>query len=238
MSLRALGVRALGVRVTVTPRADRRSDGPGASTGPGAGQQPDTGHSVREPGRFGPAMRGRQRMSPHTASEVPGVFDEFVADLDYPMFVVTAAHPDDGARSGCLVGFASQCSIDPPRFLVCVSVTNHTHAVALATDTVAVHALSAQQHALAALFGEVSGDDLDKFDHCAWTAGPHGVPLLTDCPQRFVGHIHERIDLGDHTGLVLAPLDSPATPGSDSKPGPGGLLTLTAVRDLEPGHEN
>jgi len=174
-------------------------------------------------------------MSTHTASEVPGAFHEFAAHLDYPMFVVTATRRDDGEHSGCLVGFASQCSIDPPRFLVCVSVTNHTHAVALAADAIAVHALGAEQHALAALFGEVSGDDLDKFDHCAWTPGPHGVPLLTDCPQRFVGHVHEHIDLGDHTGLVLAPLDSPRGP---SGPGPEGLLMFTAVRDLEPGHEN
>ena len=43
-------------------------------------------------------------------------FDAFVGGLDYPVFVVTAAHGEE--RSGCLVGFATQASIDPPRMLV------------------------------------------------------------------------------------------------------------------------
>ena len=43
-------------------------------------------------------------------------FGSFVSGLDYPMFVVTAAA--DGRRAGCLVGFTSQVSIDPPRLLV------------------------------------------------------------------------------------------------------------------------
>ncbi len=39
-------------------------------------------------------------------------FTELTAAMDYPMFVVTAAAA--GEQSGCLVGFATQCSIDPP----------------------------------------------------------------------------------------------------------------------------
>lgn len=137
-----------------------------------------------------------------------GDFGEFVDGLDYPMFVVTASRPDSGEPSGCLVGFASQCSIDPPRFLVCVSVANHTHAVAEAARTLAVHALNARQHPLAALFGEETGDLTDKFAHCAWTEGPDGVPLLTECPHRFVGRVLHTVALGDHTGFVLEPLEA------------------------------
>ena len=59
--------------------------------------------------------------------------------LDYPMYVVTAAAGEQ--RSGCLVGFGSQVSIDPPRWLVCISVVNHTHPVAEAADVLAVHLL-------------------------------------------------------------------------------------------------
>ena len=57
-------------------------------------------------------------------------FQQLVAAVDYPMYVVTAAVPDERERSGCLVGFATQCSMDPPRMIVCLSRTNHTYRVA------------------------------------------------------------------------------------------------------------
>jgi flavin reductase (DIM6/NTAB) family NADH-FMN oxidoreductase RutF len=41
-------------------------------------------------------------------------FDEIADTIDYPMWIVTAAAR--GERSGCLVGFATQCSIEPVRF--------------------------------------------------------------------------------------------------------------------------
>ena len=44
-------------------------------------------------------------------------FTKLVNQLDYSMLVVTAAANDE--RAGCLIGFASQVSIHPPRFLVC-----------------------------------------------------------------------------------------------------------------------
>ncbi|MGW6919617.1 flavin reductase, partial [Kitasatospora sp. NPDC054939] len=60
-----------------------------------------------------------------------GGFESFVALLDtQPVYVVTAAN-DAGQRAGCLVGFAGQCSIRPPRFTVWISKVNHTYAVAM-----------------------------------------------------------------------------------------------------------
>ena len=64
-------------------------------------------------------------------------FDAVVEGLDYPMFVVTTAH--DGERAGCMVGFTTQASINPPRMMVCLSVKNHTHRVARHADLLAVH---------------------------------------------------------------------------------------------------
>jgi flavin reductase (DIM6/NTAB) family NADH-FMN oxidoreductase RutF len=153
---------------------------------------------------------------------------EFVEGLDYPMFVVTVADPVTGARAGCLVGFATQCGIDPFRLLVCVSRSNHTHRIAAGARTAAVHALSAGQHDLAALFGGQTGDEVDKFAECEWTSGPDGVPLLTACPRRLVGTILNRLDLGDHTGLLLAPV---AQSGDGAAP-----LMFSMVRDIEAGH--
>jgi flavin reductase (DIM6/NTAB) family NADH-FMN oxidoreductase RutF len=46
-------------------------------------------------------------------------FEKLVSLLDYPMYVVTTRVDDESA--GCLVGFTSQVSIGPPRFLVGLS---------------------------------------------------------------------------------------------------------------------
>jgi flavin reductase (DIM6/NTAB) family NADH-FMN oxidoreductase RutF len=155
-------------------------------------------------------------------------FGSFVAGLDYPMFVVTAAAQD--RRAGCLVGFTTQVSIDPPRLLVCLSERNHTFGVARDARLLAVHVLEPDQHDLAELFGSSTGDEVDKFARCDWQPGPEGLPLLDACPRRLVGRVLDRLPFGDHAGFVLQPLsdhDGPAEQG----------LTYQQVRDLDPGHE-
>ncbi|SNS11075.1 flavin reductase family protein [Actinomadura mexicana] len=158
--------------------------------------------------------------------------DRFVAGFDYPMFVVTTADPGTGARAGCLVGFTTQTSIEPFRFLVCLSRRNRTYRTAEAATVLAVHVLGRgeDQQELAALFGERTGDEIDKFARCSWRPGPEGVPLLSGAPRRMVGRIVERADLGDHVGFLLAPID--VTIGAEAAP-----LTFRGLPDLEPGHE-
>jgi flavin reductase (DIM6/NTAB) family NADH-FMN oxidoreductase RutF len=153
--------------------------------------------------------------------------DRFVDGLDYPMFIVTTA--DGTRRAGCLVGFATQTSIRPPRLLVCLSVNNHTHHVAQQASVIAVHVVRRARRDLAALFGSTTGDEIDKFDRCEWEAGPAGVPLLADSVRWMTGRILDRIRLGDHVGLLLEPI---ATGGD----GNGPFLTFQDVRDLEAGH--
>ena len=143
------------------------------------------------------------------------------------MFVVTAAAGEE--RAGCLVGFLTQCSIDPPRFLVCLSKQNRTCRVARRSPVLAVHLLPAGQLSLAELFGGHTGDEIDKFDRCRWSAGPHGVPLLEDCPNRFIGSVIARHDLGDHTGHLLGVAEAHAPSALE-------LLTFHDVRHLTPGH--
>jgi flavin reductase (DIM6/NTAB) family NADH-FMN oxidoreductase RutF len=154
-------------------------------------------------------------------------FASFVAGLDYPMFVVTAAA--DGRRAGCLVGFTTQASIDPPRLLVCLSERNHTFGVAQRARFLGVHVVEPGQHWLAELFGGTTGDEVDKFARCAWTPGPEGLPLLQECPRRFVGRVLERHPLGDHVGFLLQPL-------SEHDGQPEQALTYQQVRDVEAGH--
>lgn len=154
-------------------------------------------------------------------------FGAFVDGLDYPMYVVTVA--SRGERSGCLVGFASQVSIDPPRLLVCISSRNHTHALAQEASLLATHVLAPDQLELARIFGEETGDEVDKFGQCRWRPGPEGVPLLEDCPRHAVGRVVRRVDFGDHTGVVLEPIEVDASSN-------GPALMFSDVKDLTPGH--
>lgn len=159
---------------------------------------------------------------------MPTPFDDLVARMDTAMIVVTVAV--DGERDGCLVGFHSQASIEPPRYAVWLSKVNRTSTIARRAHHLAVHLLAEDQHELAELFGGETGDELDKLASVAWEPGPGGVPLLTDCPNRFVGRVVESGEgIGDHILCVLDPRDA----RSDDPPP---ALRLSAAVDIEPGH--
>jgi len=156
--------------------------------------------------------------------------DGLAAELDYPMIIVTVTSRS-GERAGCLVGFHTQCSIDPLRWAVFLSTKNHTYRVALDADVLAVHFPSAGDHELAELFGSLTGDDLDKFARCDWTEDASGAPLLTRCPNRFVGRVLDVLDDGgDHVCFVLEPV-------TGDHPEPVDQLSFQSVRDIDPGHE-
>jgi flavin reductase (DIM6/NTAB) family NADH-FMN oxidoreductase RutF len=155
--------------------------------------------------------------------------EEFVAGFDYPMFVVTTVDPVTGTRAGCLVGFATQSSIDPFRLLICLSRQNFTYRVAEAATFLAVHVLGEDDDGLVRLFGGETGDEIDKFARCVWRPGPGGVPLLSGSPRRFVGRILGRFDLGDHVGFLLAPAEVQI----DRETDPAGFQEMP---DMEPGH--
>lgn len=127
-----------------------------------------------------------------------------MGQLQYPMLIVTTSGVGE-TLAGCLVGFATQTSIDPARYLVCLSRRNRTYRVARQATTLIVHLVPRSAVALAELFGGETGDDVDKFAHCAWKRGPDGAPVLDDCPSWFAGRIVGREHLGDHTGFLLEP---------------------------------
>jgi flavin reductase (DIM6/NTAB) family NADH-FMN oxidoreductase RutF len=156
-------------------------------------------------------------------------FDRLLGMLDYTMFVVTTRADDE--LSGCLVGFATQASIHPRRFLVGVSRSNHTCGVAARSDYLAVHVVACRHVGLARLFGGQTGDRIDKFEHCAWRTGPKEMPILDDATAWFVGKTLERIDLGDHIGYLLEPVTGVVNEQSDD------LVSVSDLADLDPGHE-
>jgi flavin reductase (DIM6/NTAB) family NADH-FMN oxidoreductase RutF len=155
-------------------------------------------------------------------------FNGLMSELDYPMFIVTTVN-DAGERSGCLIGFATQISIKPPRFLTGLSHKNHTYRVVREADHVGVHFVPEDGNELAELFGGETGDEIDKFDRCRWHEGTGGVPMLDELPNRFVGRILERIDAGDHDALILEPV-------AVERPEPEEELTFHRAKRIEPGH--
>ncbi len=155
-------------------------------------------------------------------------FHDIAAELDYPMLIVTAASGEE--RAGCLVGFATQCSIDPLRFVVWLSKQNRTYRVARHSPTLNVHFPSADDRSLAELFGGETGDEVDKFSRCRWREGPSGVPVLEDCGRWFAGRVVELADGGDHMGFMLEPVEGAVGPWA-------GQLSLQEVLDIEPGHD-
>ena len=155
-------------------------------------------------------------------------FEELIGDLDYPMLVATAA--GGGEADGCLVGFATQCSISPPRFIVCLSQRNRTYRLAESAECLGVHVLGPEDEDLAELFGGETGDEVDKLAGVAWRAGPGGAPLIERCPNRFVGKVLERRAVGDHVAFLLDPVL--AERGESVE-----VLPFRRVKRIDPGHE-
>lgn len=160
--------------------------------------------------------------------DIEQTFNELVGELDYTMLIVTTAAAD-GQRAGCLVGFATQCSIDPPRFLVFLSENNRTLRIAERSEALVVHFVSADAMGLVELFGAQTGDDIDKFAQCSWRPGPRGLPILQDPPRWFAGTILERLAIGDHVGFLLEPFA--AENRSEAEP-----FLFHRAKQFEPGH--
>lgn len=165
--------------------------------------------------------------APSSAPSIEQEFRRLSATLDYPVYVVTTMV--DGRRSGCLIGFGTQCSVHPPRFLACLSKKNHTYPVAMRATRLAVHVVDQAQHPLAELFGGETGDEVDKFSRTRWHE-VDGLPILDDCPRWFTGNVIGRVDLGDHMGHLLEPVR--VAPGE-----PHWQLTYQQARDIHPGHK-
>ena len=147
--------------------------------------------------------------------------------LDVSLLVVTAAAGDD--RSGCVVGFATQCSLEPERFLVCLSRANRTYEVARAAATLGVHVLGADQVELARWFGGTTDDQVDKLAAVDWRPGDDGAPLLVACAAWAEMRVLEQLPLGDHVGFLVEATAS----GTGTHEG---RLHLSDVGPLSPGH--
>lgn len=160
-------------------------------------------------------------------------FHDLVSSVDPPMYVVTA-RAEDGEPVGCLVGFATQCSIEPPRFLVCISHANHTYGPAMTASHLVVHVLRSGDWSIAERFGGSTADDLagggrEKFEGLEVTDGPGRAPVIGGL-DHFAGRVVERLECGDHTAVVLDPSGGSAEHAADPQ------LGLRAASEIRPGH--
>jgi len=151
-------------------------------------------------------------------------FEGLVGELEYPMFILTAPGP-----LGCLVGFTTQASIDPPRFIACLSHKNRTFRDGRDAPALGVHAVPADAEDLAELFGGETQDTVDKFARVDWREGPEGVPILARCQNWFVGRVLERLDAGDHDAFLLEPIAGES--------GEQAEFTFHRAKRIDPGHE-
>lgn len=159
---------------------------------------------------------------------VQTTFARLTAELDAPMLIVCAEA--GGERAGCLVGFWTQASIRPPRFLVCLSHRNRTYRVAVRARTLTVHFVPEGAERLARLFGGETGDAVDKLAAVEWRRGPGGAPLLAGIETWFAATVVERIPLGDHDGFLLAPVDGAVHRSEEPR------LRFHRARRITPGH--
>jgi flavin reductase (DIM6/NTAB) family NADH-FMN oxidoreductase RutF len=90
--------------------------------------------------------------------------------------------------------------------------------------------LHPSDHELAARFGELTGDRVDKFDGLTVSEGPGRVPVIVGLDW-FAGRVRQRIDCGDHVAYLLSPHDGVAARADE------GQLGFQQVRDLQAGHD-
>jgi flavin reductase (DIM6/NTAB) family NADH-FMN oxidoreductase RutF len=160
-------------------------------------------------------------------SSIDEDFARLAGQFDYSLFIVTVAHGNE--RDGCLIGFATQVSIDPSRFLACLSVKNRTYRLAAQAATLVVHPVPDDAEDLAVLFGGETGDEVDKFSQCRWEPGPARIPVLSEIDNWFAGRVLGHIGFGDHVGFVLEPTVVHQSGDRDT-------LTFRRGPAIEPGH--
>lgn len=132
-------------------------------------------------------------------------FYDLMAMLDSPALAVTTQA--DGRPAGCLVGFATQTSVQPPSFMIGLARGSETAEVAARSEYLAVHVLPQGQQPLAELLGGPASG-ADKFSRCSWRAGLCGMPILDESAAWFVGRTVSRSDVGDYVAYLLEPVSA------------------------------
>ena len=145
------------------------------------------------------------------------------------LIVTTAVGPQ---RAGCLVGFHSQCSIEPDRYAVWLSKANHTCQLALRATHFGLHFLrhdhgTAWPRSSARCVAVRSTSSRSAPAH----TGPFDVPIIDACSDWVVARRTAFLEEGsDHICFIVEPVEASAGE-------PSGPLRFEDVADLTPGHD-
>ncbi len=157
-------------------------------------------------------------------------YDEIMSCLDPAMVIATAGTPTE--QSGCLIGFHAQGGIDPLRYCLWLSKANRTYALMQRSTFIGIHFPAHDDDEIAAIFGGMTGDEVDKFELTPTESGEHDVPLLSHLPNRIIARKVAVLDDGsDHVCVTTEPVsvsfDAPFTP-----------LRLSRAEQLRAGHSS
>jgi flavin reductase (DIM6/NTAB) family NADH-FMN oxidoreductase RutF len=129
--------------------------------------------------------------------------------------VVVVTAPGEPPAGFTATSFTS-VSLDPPLVSFCLARSASAWPAVGTADVVAVHVLGQEQEEVARTFATRG---IDRFAaHGAWRPGPGGVPLLDGVLARMVCRVVRRVEAGDHTIVLAAPVagehhaDPEATP--------------------------
>jgi flavin reductase (DIM6/NTAB) family NADH-FMN oxidoreductase RutF len=132
---------------------------------------------------------------------------KIIAQLDPPVWLITAADAD--RRSGFVATTVTAASIvrEMPRLLVTVDKRHFTHTLIEAGGAMAMHLIDETQLDLVWRFGLQSGRDVDKFAGLAFRAGATGSPLLPEAAAWVDCRVESKMDSGDRTVYLVAVAD-------------------------------
>ncbi len=112
---------------------------------------------------------------------------------------------------------------------MCISKVNHTLLSPSTRRAWACIFSGPDQSALARLFGEETGDVVDKFASVDWRLGSTRRPVLVDAAVSMEGQVLGHFSVGDHEAFLVRAVRAVAG-------GHAGLLTYRSAPPLEPGH--
>ena len=156
--------------------------------------------------------------------------DVFASRVDYSLMVVTTGSRE-AEMSGCLAGFITKCSIEPPRFfLVCISKVNHTYFVAERSASPSCSTSSARIRSSWPPCSESRPvTSSTNSTDAVGTLVRNGAPVLDECAAWVEGAIMDSFPVGDHQAFLVRPVGG----GSGRHKG---VLTFQNSPSLQAGH--
>jgi flavin reductase (DIM6/NTAB) family NADH-FMN oxidoreductase RutF len=196
----------------VTASTDIRTGGPAASeSDPESGRHakadlgaPDLHSSASDASDTGIPVSGAPGLD---AAVFRSIFRRHAAGVA----VITAAGPEGPV--GFTATSLTSVAAEPPLLSFGISLGASTWPAVAEAPFVGVHILGDHQEALASVFARSGADRFAP--PTAWSAGPHGVPLLDGVSAWVIARVLSRVPAGDHRLVVAqAVAGDPHGPGT------------------------